>query len=172
MLKKTINYTDFNDVNQSEDLYFNLTKTELTEMQIDSNGTLSDSIQAIVESKDGKAILNEFKRIIRSAYGVKSEDGKRFIKSEQLSDEFLQTAAYDVLFLELVTDADAAVTFLKGLVPADLAANMAASVEAAEKQRVEVPTEALTTQLPLKDPYPQGADTQTPYGVPTQTQQL
>lgn len=120
MLKKTITYTDFNGVERTEDFYFNLTKAELVELEVGHQGGLSDSLQKIVAAEDGGAIIREFKTIILKAYGKRSEDGSRFIKNQQLRDEFETSEAYSVLFVQLVTDADAAAKFVSGIMPQDL----------------------------------------------------
>ena len=126
MLKKAISYVDFNGDQQSEVFYFNLTKAELVEMQlvkIDKNNQdgLQGMLLKIAEDKSGAGIISTMKDIIAKAYGVRSDDGKRFIKSPALSAEFESTAAYSELFLELVTDADKASAFINGIVPQEIA---------------------------------------------------
>lgn len=121
MLKKTITYTDYNGVERKEDHYFNLTKAELMEMELGTTGGYAEMIQRIVDAQDGPAILKVFKEIIFKAYGQKSADGKRFIKSEELSKEFSESEAYSELFMELITDAEAAAAFVNGIIPADAA---------------------------------------------------
>ena len=120
MLKKTIAYTDYNGVERKEDFYFNLTKAELTEMEMSINGGLAEMINKIVAAQDAPAIIKVFKDLVLRAYGEKSLDGKRFIKSEELATGFAQTEAYSILFMELATDADAAAKFINGIVPADI----------------------------------------------------
>lgn len=120
MLKKTITYTDYNDTARTEDFYFNLTKAELTEMELGVDGGLAEMIRNIVAAKDTPSLIKIFKDLVLRAYGVKSADGKRFIKSEELKTEFSQTEAYSQLFMELATDADAASVFVNGIVPADV----------------------------------------------------
>lgn len=120
MLKKTITYTDYNDTTRTEDFYFNLTKAELTEMELGVDGGLAEMIRNIVAAKDTPSLIKIFKDLVLRAYGVKSADGKRFIKSEELKTEFSQTEAYSQLFMELATDADAASAFVNGIVPADV----------------------------------------------------
>lgn len=120
MLKKTITYTDYNGVERKEDFYFNLTKAEITEMELGTTGGLAEMIQRVVDAQDGPTIMKIFKELILKAYGEKSQDGKRFIKSEEISDAFTQTEAYSILFMELATDAEAAANFVNGIVPADL----------------------------------------------------
>jgi hypothetical protein len=117
MLKETMTYTDFNGIERTEDFYFNLTKTELTKMEMTTAGGLAERIQKIVAAQDVPAIMEVFEDLILKAYGVKSPDGKRFEKSPELSAQFAQTAAYDQLFMKLATDADAASRFVNGIVP-------------------------------------------------------
>ena len=117
MLKKTITYTDYNDVERTEDFYFNLTKAELMEMEMGAVGGLSGMIEKILSAKDAPAIIKVFKELVLKAYGEKSADGRRFIKSKEISDAFAQTEAYSQLFMELATDADAASKFVNGIAP-------------------------------------------------------
>lgn len=118
MLKKTITYPDYNGLDRTEDFYFNLTKAEIMEMELSTTGGLSEMISRIVAAKDAPAIIKVFKELILKAYGQKSADGKRFVKSAALSEEFAQTEAYSILFMELATDADAAAKFVNAIVPA------------------------------------------------------
>ena len=121
MIKKSITYTDYNGVERTEDFYFNLTKAEVMEMEMSTTGGLAEMIQRIVAAKDQPAIVKIFKDLILKAYGEKSLDGKRFMKSEEIRASFEQTEAYSQLFMELATDADAAAKFVNGIVPADMA---------------------------------------------------
>lgn len=121
MIKETINYTDYNGVTRTEDFYFNLTKAEVMELEMSTKGGLAEMIQRIVAAQDQPAIIKIFKDLIIKAYGVKSPDGKRFIKNQEVVDEFVQTEAFSELFMKLATDADAAAKFVNGIVPADLA---------------------------------------------------
>ena len=118
MLKKTITYNDYNGNERTEDLYFNLTKAEIMEMELGTTGGLAEMLTRIVAAQDAPAIIKMFKDLVLKAYGEKSPDGKRFIKSEELSTAFSQTEAYSQLFMELATDADEAAKFVNGIVPA------------------------------------------------------
>lgn len=118
MLKQTITYTDYNGVERTEDFYFNLTKAEIMEMEMSTTGGLAEMIQRIVAAQDAPAIIKIFKDLVLRAYGEKSPDGKRFIKTEESANAFSQTEAYSNLFMELATDADAAAAFVNGIVPA------------------------------------------------------
>jgi hypothetical protein len=130
VLKKTITYEDFNGEEVSEDFFFHLSKAELVELELSQKGGLSEWLQKIVEAEDGKSIIAEFKKIILSAYGKRSDDGRRFIKNQELRDEFESTEAYSVLFMELVTNTDSAVEFVNGVIPAGMAVEAAAIVKA------------------------------------------
>ena len=120
MLKKTIEYIDYNGVERKEDFYFNLTKAEIMEMEMSTEGGLAEMIEKIVATQNTPAIIKIFKQLVLKAYGEKSPDGKRFIKSEELSSAFEQTEAYSELFMELATNADAAAKFVNGIVPSDI----------------------------------------------------
>lgn len=117
MLKKTIEYDDYNGVKRKEDFYFNLTEAELMEMELSTVGGFAEMIQAIVDAKDTPSIVKVFKELILKAYGEKSTDGRRIVKSKEISEAFAQTEAYSKLFMELATDADAATKFVNGIVP-------------------------------------------------------
>lgn len=120
MLKKTITYTDYDGNERTEDFYFNFSKAELLEMELSFNGGLTKVIEKLVAEQDMKRIIEIFKDLVLKAYGEKSLDGKRFVKTSELRDSFEQTEAYSQLFMELATNADAASLFVNGIVPKDL----------------------------------------------------
>jgi hypothetical protein len=124
MLKRTITYEDFNDNQITEDFYFNMSKSELVELEVSYEKGFGETLQAIIEAKDHKQLITEFKKLILMAYGVKSPDGKRFIKNDELREEFSQTAAYNALFMELATDENAAASFIQAVIPKDMAAQI------------------------------------------------
>lgn len=126
MLKKSITYTDYNGTERTEDFYFNMTRAELMEMELGTTGGMTEMIQKIVAAQDAPAIIKIFKDLVLKAYGEKSADGKRFIKSDEISTAFAQTEAYSQLFMELATDADKAAEFVNGIVPSDVAKQAAA----------------------------------------------
>ena len=124
MLTKPITYTDYNEVERTEDFLFNLSKAELMEMELCTTGGLTEMIRKVVQTQDIPSIIKVFKDIILKAYGEKSPDGKTFIKIDEngrkLADKFAQTEAYSVLFMELATDDVAAAAFINGIIPKDL----------------------------------------------------
>lgn len=113
-------YVDYDGNSRTEDFYFNLSKAEVTEMELGTTGGMQKKLEKIVAEQDSKRIIEMFKDIILKAYGEKSPDGKRFIKSRELTDSFAQTEAYSDLFMELAMDADAASTFINGILPNNL----------------------------------------------------
>ena len=125
MIKKTITYEDYNGVERTENFYFNLNKAEVLEMEMGTEGGMAETIQKIVDAKDAPAIIRVFKDLVLKAYGVKSDDGRRFMKTKpdgtRYADDFKETEAYSQIFMELATDDKAAAAFINGIVPADLA---------------------------------------------------
>lgn len=136
MLKKTITYEDFNGEKTTETFYFNLSKPELLELEVSYPNGIEGALKEMLANNDQAALLAFFKKIILLAFGQKSADGKRFIKSEQLTEEFTQTNAYAQLYMDLLGDSDAAANFLNGVVPSDLA-------EAMKKEEVKSKTAEL-----------------------------
>lgn len=129
MYKKTITYKDYNGDERTEDFYFNLSRAEVTEMELSTEGGLGATIERITKAKDIPAIVGIFKDLILRSYGQKSPDGKRFTKSKELSEEFSQTEAYSELFMELATDSNQASAFINGIMPVDSKMAMNASLE-------------------------------------------
>lgn len=119
MLKKTITYNDYNGVERTEDFYFNLNKAELMKLEMGTKGGMAEMIQRIVAAQDAPAIIAVFEELIQKAYGVKTPDGRGFIKRASDLEEFISTEAYSNLFMELATDADKAAEFVNGIVPAE-----------------------------------------------------
>lgn len=111
-------YIDYDGNERTEDFHFNLSKKELMAMEIGEG--ISDILRKIVEEKDNKRIVEMFEEILMKSYGVKSPDGKLFIKSEELSKAFSQTEAYSDLFIELATNTEASVAFINAIVPKNI----------------------------------------------------
>jgi len=117
MIKKTIKYVDYDGNEREETHYFNLTKAEVTEMELSENGGLSKILENIVAEKDSKKMMNMFKDFIQKSYGIKSNDGRRFIKTQENLDCFMQSEAYSELFIELTSDDKRAAEFVNGVIP-------------------------------------------------------
>ena len=115
MYKKTITYIDYNGVERTEDFYFNLNKAELMEMHLVHPEGFENWIKGIIKANDNKTLLAMFKEIITASYGEKDSTGKRFIKSQELTDAFVQSEAFANLYFELLTNTDAATEFVNGI---------------------------------------------------------
>jgi len=117
MYKKTIAFTDYNGVNREEDFYFNLNESEVMKLEMRVPGGLTAMMQRIVQKMDAQQIIDTFEELIRRSYGEKSPDGREFRKSPELVEKFMQTEAYNKLFMELCTDSKAAAEFFNNIVP-------------------------------------------------------
>ena len=120
MLKKTIEYVDYDGEQREEDFYFNLRQDEILEINFNANLKLSEQIEGIVKAKDMKEVYALFKKIILMAYGEKSEDGKHFRKSARISEDFESSPAFEALIMELVRDEAKAADFIKQILPKNL----------------------------------------------------
>lgn len=120
MIKKTITYTDYNDLQRTEDHYFHLTEAELTDLSVSVEGGLVALLEKIVKEKNQKQIWEYMKILVTKSYGVKSPDGRQFIKNDEVLAAFVQTEAFSSLLMELSRDADAAAEFANGILPANL----------------------------------------------------
>lgn len=118
MFKYTCKYVDFNGVEREEDNYFNLSNAELIEAQLTRNG-YAEMLQRISKAVDGPAIMREFKNLVLSSYGIKSDDGRKFMKSEELKNEFFCSRCYDELFQKMIGDENFAAEFVKHVLPSE-----------------------------------------------------
>ena len=120
MFKKKITYTDYNGQERTEDFYFNLSRSELIMLESTTPGGYAAMLQRIIDSKDQRQLMNEFTNLIKMSYGVKSNDGKHFIKNDEVVNDFLNSAAFDQMFLEFFTDENAASDFANGVLPSSV----------------------------------------------------
>lgn len=117
MLKKTITFKDYNGQERTEDFYFNLTLTEISRMELSTSGGLEEHIKRLIAAQDGGEIMNLIEKIILTAYGEKSPDGRRFMKGGDLSKAFSETPAYDIMFVEFAQDAEKMAAFVNAIIP-------------------------------------------------------
>lgn len=120
MIKKTIEYTDFNNDVRIEDFYFNLTKDELVQLGVKYPGGLEKKINDLIKTDDAQEVYDIFRTIVLESYGEKSDDGKRFIKSKEMATAFSQTNAFSELIMELISDSEYGAKFIEGLLPEDI----------------------------------------------------
>lgn len=138
MLKKNIDYVDFNGNKRQKDFYFNLMESELAQMNFGTSGGLAQKIQNIIDAQDGPEIQRLFIEIMDASYGVKSDDGERFIKSPEILEAFKQTTAYSKLYMELSTDSDKAAAFIKAIIPESMREEVAKIQAEQNKPALEV----------------------------------
>lgn len=133
MLKKTITYTDYDGMERTEDFWFNLSKTELTKLDAELPGGVLGVLRKIIDKKDRKALVDFIETLILRSYGEKTLDGKRFVKTPNMAEEFMQTPAYDELFMSILSDTDSQTSFINGVIPQ----SMAKEIEQTDKKQVE-----------------------------------
>lgn len=127
MIKQTITFPDLDGKSVTEDFYFHLSKSELAELAVSVEGGLKSYLESIIASNDGGLIIAAFKDIIAKSVGRRSSDNRRFEKSPEITNAFMQSAAYDEFFFSLIQDANAAANFVSGLVPDDVARSITAT---------------------------------------------
>lgn len=146
MLKRQITYKTFDGETVTEDFYFYISKPKFIELEASEKGGYSAMVQKIAETDDNQGIVKIFKDFIMMSYGEKSEDGKRFVQSEELSLHFSQTPAYEVLFMELLENEEAIANFLIAIAPEDSRAKLAEEIGKAVKDGQK--EEAKVVELP------------------------
>jgi hypothetical protein len=141
MLKKTITFKDLDGEEVTDDFYFHMSEAEITQLELSEANGFSEHLKKLIGSRDGKTIIEHFTAIILAAYGERSLDNRRFVKSKEISEAFQQTDAFSVLFMEMIGDSDASTAFIKGMLPASVAAKLDASPEAIQVAPVQVETQ-------------------------------
>lgn len=117
MLKREIAFKDYNGLERTQTFLFNLTQSEVTKLELSTSGGVVEKVNKMIAAQDGAQIIALVEEIIAMSYGEKSSDGLRFVKSAELSKAFSETPAYDILFMELCTNAEAAAAFVNGITP-------------------------------------------------------
>lgn len=132
MLKKTVTYTDYNGVERTEAFYFHYNEAEILDMEMSTEGGFAERIQKIIDAKDQVSLMQVIKKFVIDAYGVKSEDGKRFIKNDKVKTEFLESPAYSKIWMELVMDDEVAADFVNNVIPSDMKGTLEGLIKARE----------------------------------------
>lgn len=152
MLKKTITYKDLDGNDIIEDFYFSLSKAEIAEMELGREGGFAKYLEKLIASENASEIIATFKKILLSSIGRRSEDGKRFIKSDEIANEFLQSDAYSTLFMSLINEEDSAAEFVTGILPADMSnIKPTKTVELPEETKDEKPAYIRENRDPTKE---------------------
>jgi len=135
MIIKKITYKDLDGEEITENFYFKLNKSELADLEVSEKGGLQKKLKLLTKTENPKKVYDILKTIVFKAYGERSEDNKRLNKSEELSKAFSETDAYDILFMELISDVEALVAFIEGILPSDILAE-AKALEQKEKEEI------------------------------------
>lgn len=125
MITMPIKFTDFDGIERKEDFQFNLTEQEIARMNLEKKGGLKKYLENIIAAKDLPELTNLFESLIQKSYGIKSPDGRKFVKSKEILDDFMATQAYSDLYMRLITNADEATKFINGIVPESMAKEIA-----------------------------------------------
>lgn len=125
MLRKEVEYKDFDGNDRKDVLWFHLNEVEITEMDLETSGGLVKYMESIIDTKDVNRLITIFKDLLIRSYGERSMDGKHFYKDDKIRNEFVSSAAYPVLYMEMVSDANKAVEFINGIVPSNIREQMA-----------------------------------------------
>lgn len=120
MLKRTVTYTDYNGIERTETFYFHYTEAEILDMEMSVEGGLAERIQRIIDAKDQTSLMKEIKKFVLDAYGVKSDDGRRFMKNDEIRTAFVENPAYSEIWLELLSDENIASAFVNQVVPENM----------------------------------------------------
>ncbi len=157
MFRKVIPYTDYNGVERKEEFAFNFTKAEIWDLNLRTPGGLKSFYERIIATEDGQELADQFKMLIQKSYGIKSDDGRRFMKSDEILRNFTETEAYSNFYIELATNSDSAAAFVNGIMPKDLVEKAIAEGEAqaANASIVQMPNFQQTQQVePTPAPQP------------------
>lgn len=135
MIKKVISYLDYDGNQRKDTLMFDISESELLKLELKTPGGTRNKLQRIIEENDTAKIVEYFDDFIKLSYGRKSDDGKRFVKNEEILNEFLQSPAYNALFMELISDADKAAAFINGIIPKELAEKVSGQLTLVENTK-------------------------------------
>ena len=155
MFKHNIKYTDYNGMERNEVFYFNLSKAELMEMELSTNAGVEEMIRMMIATNDNAKIVQTFKDLILKSYGIKSEDGRRFIKSKELREQFEQSEAYSEFFMEMIANKDGIQTkFINDVVNGTNVPNMTEEDAVARLKELGYDTTRIEQSLAEKDNKP------------------
>lgn len=130
MFSDTVTYVDFNGNERSEELFFNISETESLKFLTSVEGGYDAYLQKVLDEFDNMKVeddhsrvqavtkvLDVYEDIILAGYGEKSDDGKRFMKSEGITNNFKCSAAYEALLLKFFEDPEYGVKFVVAVLP-------------------------------------------------------
>lgn len=143
MYKKTLTYTDFKGQKRTEELCFNMTEVELMKWAAQPSGYTHDQlVDNMLKKGNTEGLMDMLDDLFRRSYGELSLDGKRFVKSPEIQQEFFESNAYPALFLELATNSEEASRFFNEVFPANInetLAKFSKKEESVNEKEIEVP---------------------------------
>lgn len=116
MIKKTVTYTDFNDMERTDELHFHMTQPELIKLSVSKEGGFERYLNKIIQTNNMKEIVDTLDEVIRLSYGEKTADG-RFEKSPEILNKFVSSEAYNIVFMEIAQNSETAAEFINGVIP-------------------------------------------------------
>ena len=124
MIKETISYEDIDGNSKTMDAYFHLSMREMRQLLKDGIQEKLDAVTSGKASTDTTFDLIDI--LIKTSFGkrIESNGEARFVKDPELTEEFMNSDAYDSLLGKLMSDDKFATRFFSGLVPKALSERM------------------------------------------------
>lgn len=144
MYQREFTYTGVDGNEYTETYYFYLSKADLMKFNLGSFEGIDLFLKKLVQEKDAKKILEMVDELILTSVGEKSYDGKRFMRNQEIRDNFAQTEAYSQLFCEVVTDGDKLAEFFRKIIPQDLASRLDEAEKTVENNTEQPKLNAVT----------------------------
>lgn len=120
MYKTEVTFTDYNDIERTEILYFGFNKLEILKIQAKKNGGFVEYLTRISKAKQFEELMNCYEGLIDMSYGVKSDDGTTFVKNSEVLEKFKSSPAYSEFLMKLLADEGGeAIKFITGIMPSE-----------------------------------------------------
>lgn len=142
MFAREFTYIGYDGKEKKDTYHFNLNEAELYELDLSSIYGFTGQMERLLKAERTQEIVEMFKGIILGAVGEVSPDGRRFVKNEQIREDFYRSKAYAQLFVELVSSGEKFSEFLKAAIPEEIRKKMEADdASAKEADRLAIPEE-------------------------------
>lgn len=129
MLKRAVNYTDYDGNPATLVCYFHLNKFEWLELETYTRGGLIENLENALETNNAKKTIDLLKKIILRAYGEKNPETGVFEKDDDRAVRFSKTEAFSELFYDLAYDEEKSKEFFLGLIPPEVRAQAVLKIE-------------------------------------------
>lgn len=158
MIQREITWTNFADEEVSKTYYFHITKAEAVEefLGFAKGSNVNDFetiLKEIIASRDNKKIIGHFKTLLIASVGLRSADGRQFIKDEEITKEFKYSGAMDELLMWMFQNADGAAEFILGMFPKEFVQVGEEKGVIKDGKIVDVNLIVSATPVPEKMPY-------------------